>query len=88
DLVVIIGEVGGTQEEHAARFIASQMTKPVVAYIAGYSVPEGKRMGHAGAIVQGNKGTTKSKTSAFKEAGVAVAEYPLDVVKLVQNKLG
>ena len=88
DLVVIIGEVGGRQEEHAARFIASQMTKPVVAYIAGYSVPEGKRMGHAGAIVQGNMGTTKSKISAFQEAGVEVAEYPLDVVKLVQNKLG
>jgi succinyl-CoA synthetase alpha subunit len=64
------------------------MKKPVVAYIAGHSVPEGKRMGHAGAIVQGDRGTTKSKISAFQEAGVDVAEYPLDVVKLVQNRLG
>ncbi len=88
DLVVIVGEVGGTQEEHAAQFIAGRMKKPVVAYIAGHSVPEGKRMGHAGAIVQGDRGTTKSKISAFQEAGVDVAEYPLDVVKLVQNRLG
>ena len=88
DLVVIVGEVGGTQEEHAAQFIADRMKKPVIAYIAGHSVPEGKRMGHAGAIVQGDRGTTKSKISAFQEAGVDVAEYPLDVVKLVQNRLG
>jgi len=88
DLVIIVGEVGGTQEEHAAGFIASQMTKPVVAYIAGHSVPEGKRMGHAGAIVQGNMGTTKSKISALQEAGVGVADYPLDVVKLVKDRLG
>ena len=66
DLVVVIGEVGGLQEENAARFAASQMTKPVVAYVAGHSVPEGKRMGHAGAIVQGNMGTTKSKISALQ----------------------
>ena len=88
DLVVIVGEVGGMQEEHAAQFIAGRMKKPVIAYIAGHSVPEGKRMGHAGAIVQGDRGTTKSKISAFQEAGVDVAEYPLDVVKLVQNRLG
>ncbi len=88
DLVVIVGEVGGVQEEQAAQFVASQMTKPVVAYVAGHSVPEGKRMGHAGAIVQGNMGTTKSKISAFQKAGVKVARYPLDVVKLVQNQLG
>jgi len=88
DIVVIVGEVGGTQEEHSARFIAERMTKPVVAYIAGHSVPEGKRMGHAGAIVQGNMGTTRSKISAFQGAGVEVAEYPRDVVRLVQKKLG
>jgi len=87
DLVVIVGEVGGRQEEHAAQFIARQMKKPVVAYVAGHSVPEGKRMGHAGAIVQGNMGTTKSKMSALQKAGVKVAEYPRDVVKLVQNQL-
>ena len=88
DLVITVGEVGGTQEEHAARFIADRMTKPVVAYVAGHSVPEGKRMGHAGAIVQGSMGNTRSKISAFQKAGVDVAEYPLDVVKLVSKKLG
>ena len=88
DLVITVGEVGGTQEEHAARFIADHMTKPVVAYVAGHSVPEGKRMGHAGAIVQGEMGTTRSKISAFQKAGVDVAMYPADVVKLVQKKLG
>jgi len=88
DLVVTVGEVGGTQEENAARFIADKMTKPVVAYITGHSVPEGKRMGHAGAIVQGSMGTTRSKISAFQKAGVDVAKYPLDVVKLVSKKLG
>jgi succinyl-CoA synthetase alpha subunit len=85
DLVVIVGEVGGTQEEHAARFIAQHMSKPVVAYIAGHSAPEGKRMGHAGAIVQGGMGTAESKTSALREAGVEVARYPLDVVTLVKK---
>jgi len=88
DLVITVGEVGGTQEEHAAHFIAEKMTKPVVAYVAGHSVPEGKRMGHAGAIVHGEMGTTRSKISAFQKAGVDVAMYPVDVVKLVQKKLG
>jgi succinyl-CoA synthetase alpha subunit len=88
DLVITVGEVGGMQEEHAARFIAEKMTKPVIAYVAGHSVPEGKRMGHAGAIVQGNMGTTKSKINAFQKVGVDVAEYPLDVVKLISKKLG
>lgn len=87
DLVVIVGEVGGTQEENAARFIARRMTKPVVAYIAGHSVPEGKRMGHAGAIIQGSTGTTQSKVAALKQAGVEVAEYPLGVVALVRRHL-
>ncbi len=85
DLVVIVGEVGGTQEEHAAGFIAGQMSKPVVAYIAGHSAPEGKRMGHAGAIIQGGMGTAESKTRALREAGVEVARYPLDVVALVKK---
>ena len=87
DLVVIIGEVGGIQEEKAAQFIAQQMTKPVVAYIAGLNAPEGKRMGHAGAIIQGGMGTPQSKITAFREIGVPVAEYPLEVVELVQKCL-
>ena len=87
ELVVIIGEVGGAQEEKAAQFIAQQMTKPVVTYIAGLNAPEGKRMGHAGAIIQGGMGTPQSKITALREAGVPVAEHPLEVVELVQKCL-
>ncbi|MFC1871901.1 succinate--CoA ligase subunit alpha [Chloroflexota bacterium] len=88
DLVVIVGEVGGIQEEKAADFIDRWMTKPVVAYIAGLNSPEGKRMGHAGAIIHGDgKGTPQSKVAALREVGVDVAKYPADVVKLVQRHL-
>ncbi len=87
DLVVIVGEVGGTQEENAAEFITRQMTKPVVAYIAGHNAPEGKRMGHAGAIIQGSMGTPQSKVTALRQAGVQIAEHPLAVVELVQKLL-
>lgn len=87
DLVVIVGEVGGTQEENAAQFITRQMTKPVVAYIAGHNAPEGKRMGHAGAIIQGSMGTPQSKVTALRQAGVQIAEHPLAVVELVQKLL-
>jgi len=87
DLVVIVGEVGGTQEENAAHFIAQRMNKPVVAYIAGQNAPEGKRMGHAGAIIQGTMGTPQSKIAALRQAGVPTAEYPLEVVELVQKYL-
>jgi succinyl-CoA synthetase alpha subunit len=86
DLVVIVGEVGGVQEENAARFIDRWMTKPVVAYIAGHNAPEGKKMGHAGAIIQGEQGmgTPQSKMAALREVGVDVAMYPAEVVELVQ----
>ena len=87
DLVVIVGEVGGAQEENAAQFIVQRMTKPVVAYIAGHNAPEGKRMGHAGAIIQGGMGTPQSKITALRQVGVEVAEYPLEVVALVQKHL-
>ncbi len=87
DLVVIVGEVGGAQEEKAAQFIAQHMNKPVVAYIAGHSAPEEKRMGHAGAIIQGSIGTPQSKFAAFQQAGVPTAKYPLEVVQLVQRYL-
>ena len=86
DQVVIIGEVGGTQEEKAAEFIGRRMTKPVVAYIAGRQAPEGKRMGHAGAIIQGGLGTPQSKVNALRQAGVPVADYPLEVVELIQKR--
>jgi len=88
DLVVIVGEVGGIQEEKAAEYIDRWMTKPVVAYIAGHNAPEGKRMGHAGAIIQGDgKGTPQSKMAALREVGVDIAEFPADVVGLVQRRL-
>jgi succinyl-CoA synthetase alpha subunit len=89
DLVVIVGEVGGIQEEKAAEYIDRWMTKPVVAYIAGLNAPEGKRMGHAGAIIQGDgKGTPQSKVAALREVGVDIAKYPVDIVELVKQHLG
>jgi succinyl-CoA synthetase alpha subunit len=84
--VVIVGEVGGTQEEKAAEFIARRMTKPVVAYIAGRQAPEGRRMGHAGAIIHGELGTPQSKVNALRRAGVLVADYPLEVVELMRKR--
>lgn len=88
DAVVIVGEVGGIQEEKAAEFIDRWMTKPVVAYITGTNAPAEKRMGHAGAIIQGDgKGTPQSKISALEEVGVDVARYPVQVVDLIKKHL-
>lgn len=87
DAVVIVGEVGGTQEQHAAEYIDRWMTKPVVAYIAGQDAPEGKRMGHAGAIIQGGMDTPQSKMTALRQVGVEVARFPAQVVELVQRCL-
>ncbi len=88
DLMVIVGEVGGIQEEKAAEFIDRWITKPVVGYIAGLNAPEEKRMGHAGAIIRGDgKGTPHSKTAALTEVGVDVARYPAQVVDLVRKHL-
>ncbi len=81
--IVVVGEIGGTAEEEAAEFIKRHVTKPVVAYVAGRTAPPGKRMGHAGAIIQVGKGTAESKVRAFAEAGVPVADYPADVAKLL-----
>jgi succinyl-CoA synthetase alpha subunit len=85
--VVLVGEIGGNAEERAAAYIKSEFEKPVVAYIAGRSAPPGKRMGHAGAIVSGTSGSAQSKIDALREAGVSVAETPVDVSKLVGNVL-
>jgi succinyl-CoA synthetase alpha subunit len=81
--VILIGEIGGTEEEKAADFIASKMTKPVVAYIAGVTAPAGKKMGHAGAIVSGTKGSAKAKIEVLKSAGVHVAQTPTELGSLM-----
>jgi succinyl-CoA synthetase alpha subunit len=86
--VVLIGEIGGDAEEQAARFIRENMTKPVVAFIAGQSAPPGKRMGHAGAIISSGSGTAEEKIKAFDEAGVPVAKEPGEIPRLVKEKLG
>lgn len=79
DAVIIVGEVGGEQEEQAAEYISEHMSKPVAAYIAGRFSPQGKRMGHAGAIVRGSAGTVEGKTQALKAAGVKVLKSPIEV---------
>jgi succinyl-CoA synthetase alpha subunit len=81
--VVLIGEIGGNDEERAAQFIAERMTKPVTAFVAGATAPPGKRMGHAGAIIQGGTGTAEEKIAAFEAVGVRVARHPEQIADLV-----
>jgi succinyl-CoA synthetase alpha subunit len=83
DKIVMIGEIGGTDEEKAAEFIAAQMTKPVVGFIAGQTAPPGKRMGHAGAIVEGGTGLAVDKIKALQAAGVKVAKHPEEIPSLL-----
>ncbi len=83
DAVVIIGEIGGNDEETAANYITAEMTKPVVAFIAGVSAPPGKRMGHAGALIEGNSGTAQSKIQALQSIGVKIARYPEEIPGLI-----
>jgi succinyl-CoA synthetase alpha subunit len=87
-VVVLIGEIGGTDEERAAAFIKTEMTKPVVAFIAGQTAPPGKRMGHAGAIISGGAGTAAEKIETFRKAGVPVASTPAEIPALVEKVLG
>jgi succinyl-CoA synthetase alpha subunit len=82
-IVALIGEIGGTDEEKAAEYIKKKMTKPVVAFVAGQTAPPGKRMGHAGAIIEGGTGTAAEKIAAFKKAGVPVARFPGEVAALI-----
>jgi succinyl-CoA synthetase alpha subunit len=86
--VVVIGEIGGEDEEAAAEFIKTKMNKPVVGFISGRTAPPGKRMGHAGAIISGGKGTPAGKIQAFKDAGVPVADKPDEIPDLIRKKLG
>ncbi len=85
--VVMIGEIGGTDEQEAARFVREMMTKPVVGFIAGQTAPPGRRMGHAGAIISGSAGTAAEKMQAFEENGVGVAKRPIDVVELLKRAM-
>ena len=82
---VLIGEIGGTDEEKAADFISKKMTKPVVAFIAGQTAPPGKRMGHAGAIIEGGAGTAADKVKALEAAGVKVAKHPEEIATLLKK---
>jgi succinyl-CoA synthetase alpha subunit len=87
DAVALIGEIGGEDEEIASEYIRAHMKKPVVAFISGRSAPAGKKMGHAGAIISGGKGTAEAKIKAFKSAGVQVADRPDEIPQLLRNVL-
>jgi succinyl-CoA synthetase alpha subunit len=88
DVVVMVGEIGGDEEEKAARYIEAHMSKPVVAYIAGFTAPPGKTMGHAGAIVSGSSGTAQAKKEALEAAGVKVGTTPTEVAELAAETVG
>jgi len=86
--IVMIGEIGGDAEERAASFISSNVSKPVVGYVAGFTAPEGKTMGHAGAIVSGSSGTALAKQKALEAAGVKVGRTPSEAARLMREIMG
>ena len=86
-VVAMMGEIGGTDEQEAAEFVRTKMTKPVVGFIAGQTAPPGRRMGHAGAIISGSAGTAAEKLEAFANAGMGIAKRPMDFVELVKARL-
>jgi succinyl-CoA synthetase alpha subunit len=87
DAIVMVGEIGGTDEQEAAEFAKESVKKPVVGFIAGQTAPPGRRMGHAGAIISGSSGTAAEKMAAFENAGIAVMKRPADVVPLLKERL-
>ncbi len=87
DAIVMMGEIGGTDEQQAAEFIKAHVTKPVVGFIAGQTAPKGRRMGHAGAIISGSSGTAEEKLAAFAAAGMGIMKRPVDVIELVKERL-
>ncbi|MCB0858936.1 MAG: succinate--CoA ligase subunit alpha, partial [Solirubrobacterales bacterium] len=87
DLIVMVGEIGGNAEERAAEFIESKISKPVVGYIAGFTAPPGKQMGHAGAIISGTSGTAKAKQEALEAKGVRVGESPTEAARIAVEML-
>ena len=87
DLIVLVGEIGGDEEEKAAAFVAEHVTKPVLAYIAGFSAPPGKTMGHAGAIISGSSGTAQGKKEALEARGIAVGTTPTEVAQMVAERM-
>ncbi|MEZ0335679.1 MAG: succinate--CoA ligase subunit alpha [Gemmatimonadales bacterium] len=87
DAIVMIGEIGGTDEQNAAAYVKDRVTKPVVGFIAGQTAPKGRRMGHAGAIISGSSGTAEEKLAAFEAAGISIMRRPLDVVELLRARL-
>jgi succinyl-CoA synthetase alpha subunit len=87
EVIVLVGEIGGDEEEKAAVYVAEHVTKPVLAYIAGFSAPPGKTMGHAGAIISGSSGTAQAKKEALEACGIEVGTTPTEVAQMVAKRL-
>jgi succinyl-CoA synthetase alpha subunit len=87
DAIVMIGEIGGTDEQNAAAFVKKNVKKPVVGFIAGQTAPKGRRMGHAGAIISGSSGTAEEKLAAFEAADIGIMRRPVDVISLLKSRV-